>query len=330
MGAGFLYKLWQLCFLDVSGVVRALLGFNPLNSTGYEMQEGLIQGGTSLSVDMKTLYNNLFVPLALAFLITVVLILLIQKLTFEGITKEAGIKVFVGFMVSIIVISNGAKIATDIVNLSSTVGDQIYQGTSVQESEISEEVRNRVVGEEEQSIQKLNNFLKALDPQLQITQDSGGGFKFKGDSDQPRGIFSSITNIVLPSIVAALMLLVFAFGNFICILIVGITIITRMVEILLRTLGIPIAALEFALNGYNSSSMRYIKSFIAVAIQGVMIVLILWLKDRLQMIIISLLSTSTSGVYGGIIFILLSLSTVFAFTALISKSQQYAREVVGV
>ena len=129
---------------------------------------------------------------------------------------------------------------------------------------------------------------------------------------------------------AGLLILFFVLGNFVCIGVMGSVLITRMLELILKVLGIPIAALEFALNGYNSSSMRYLKSLIAVSIQGVFIVLILWLKARMSLILIKIIGESTRGVYGGMIFIVLTLAVTAAFTGMLIKSQQYAREVVGV
>lgn len=328
MGAGFLYKLWQLCFLDVSEVLRALLNFNALRSTSVEMEHGITQNGTTMEMDLSVLYNNYFKVLAISLLVSVVIIILLQKLTYEGLTKEAGIKVGIGLLVSIAVITNGLKLGKSVVDLGNAAGDKIYKSTMPTSAEdgVDQNVRDRVLGQDS-DLDRLNSFLKAIDPKLEIVED-GDGYKFANNGEKA-GIFKSLINSTIPSMIAAVMLLIFIFGNFVCILVTGTTLIARSVEIVIRVLGIPISALEFALNGYNSSSMRYIKSLLAVSIQGVIIVLILWLKERMQLMIIAILGDATSGTYGGIIFIILSLATVFAFTGLIVKSQQFAREVVG-
>lgn len=329
MTASFLYKLWRLCFLDVTDIARTLLGINPLEG-GFELKYGAASNGEVVGTDIASLYNNYFVPMALSFLITVVVIILLQKLAFEGITKEAGIKVMIGFLISFMVITNGLKIGRNVIKLGNAAALKIYDNSAILTGEaVNSDKTDEATGTEgDQSLNNLNNFLKTIDPELEIAKD-GEGYKFKSEG-KFLGFLKSLATRTISSMFAGLIILFFVLGNFICIGVMGAVLITRMLELVLKVLGIPIAALEFSLNGYNSSSMRYLKSLIAVSIQGVFIVLILWLKARMSLILIKIIGESTRGVYGGMIFIVLTLAVTAAFTGMLIKSQQYAREVVGV
>ena len=330
MTASFLYKLWRLCFLDVTDIARTLLGINPLEG-GFELKYGAASNGEVVGTDIASLYNNYFVPMALSFLITVVVIILLQKLAFEGITKEAGIKVMIGFLISFMVITNGLKIGRNVIKLGNAAALKIYDNSAILTGEaVNSDKTDEATGTEgDQSLNNLNNFLKTIDPELEIAKD-GEGYKYKSNGGGFGGYLFSMAYKLVPSMFAGLLILFFVLGNFVCIGVMGSVLITRMLELVLKVLGIPIAALEFSLNGYNSSSMRYLKSLIAVSIQGVFIVLILWLKARMSLILIKIIGESTRGAYGGMIFIVLTLAVTAAFTGMLIKSQQYAKEVVGV
>lgn len=330
MTASFLYKLWRLCFLDVTDIVRTLLGINPLEG-GFELKYGAGSNGEVIGTDVANLYNNYFVPMALSFLVTVVVIILLQKLTFEGITREAGIKVLIGFVISLMVITNGLKLGRNVIKLGNAAAVKIYDSSSILTGEaVNSDKTDEATGTEgDQSLNNLNNFLKTIDPELEIGKD-GEGYKYKSKDGGSLGLLPSLGKKIIPSMFAGLLILIFVLGNFICIGVIGSILVTRILELVIRVLGIPIAALEFALNGYNSSSMRYIKSLLAVSIQGVLIVLILWLKARMSLVLIRIIGESTRGAYGGMIFIVLTLAVTFAFTGMLARSQQYAREVVGV
>lgn len=329
MTASFLYKLWRLCFLDVTDIARTLLGINPLEG-GFELKYGAASNGEVVGTDIASLYNNYFVPMALSFLITVVVIILLQKIAFEGVTKEAGIKVMIGFLISFMVITNGLKIGRNVIKLGNAAAIKIYDSSAILTGEaVNSDKTDEATGTEgDQSLNNLNNFLKTIDPELEIAKD-GEGYKFNSDG-KFLGFLQSLATRTISSMFAGLLILFFVLGNFVCIGVMGSVLITRMLELILKVLGIPIAALEFALNGYNSSSMRYLKSLIAVSIQGVFIVLILWLKARMSLILIKIIGETTRGAYGGMIFIVLTLAVTAAFTGMLIKSQQYAREVVGV
>lgn len=329
MTASFLYKLWRLCFLDVTDIARTLLGINPLEG-GFELKYGAASNGEVVGTDIANLYNNYFVPMALSFLITVVVIILLQKLAFEGITKEAGIKVMIGFLISFMVITNGLKIGRNVIKLGNAAALKIYDSSAILTGEaVNSDKTDEATGTEgDQSLNNLNNFLKTIDPELEIAK-VGEGYKFNSEG-KSLGFLQSLATKIISSMFAGLIILFFVLGNFVCIGVMGSVLITRMLELVIKVLGIPIAALEFALNGYNSSSMRYLKSLIAVSIQGVFIVLILWLKARMSLILIKIIGETTRGAYGGMIFIVLTLAVTAAFTGMLIKSQQYAREVVGV
>ena len=383
MSANFLYTLWNLCFLQLTNVLGMLLGYNILDLNA-DMSVGTSTGSVrdTAAFGLENLYNHYFVPIALGMLISLIIIIALQKIAYEGLTREIGIKIAVGFIISVMVITNGFKLARNIVSFANASSVKIYNATDIKTKndtfssyELSSAIKAAMSGSNESSVSESDNFnsfksfMQAIDPSLDckikgITFDELGNLKkqiydsakanggnldkaieenqsaiqaaakynivFINEEGKEINFFEMLGGRFLTIIALAVILLLFAIANFAAIAVATVVIMTRLVELGLRAIGIPLASLEFALNGYSSSSIRYIKSLIAVAIQGVFIVLILWLQNNMSRVFTAFFAKHTSGIVGAIPFMIFTISIIFTFTGLLVKSQQLAREVVGV
>ena len=383
MSANFLYTLWNLCFLQLTNVLGMLLGYNILDINS-DISSGVSTGNIrdTAAFGLENLYNNYFKPLALGILVSLIIIIALQKITYEGITRETGTKIAVGFILSVMIISNGYKLARNIVDFANASSVKIYNATDIKAKndtfssyELSGAIKAAMSGRDESSVSENDNFnsfksfMQALDPSLNceikgITFDDLGNLKkqiyesakanggnldkaiadnqgaiqaaakynivFVNENGEEIHFFEMMTGRFLTIIALAVILLLFAIANFAAIAISTVVIMTRLVELGLRAIGIPFASLEFALNGYSSSSVRYFKSLVAVAIQGIFIVLILWLQSNMSRVFTAFFAKHTNGIAGAIPFMIFTIATIFTFTGLLVKSQQLAREIVGV
>lgn len=151
----------------------------------------------------------------------------------------------------------------------------------------------------------LANDLKAL-----VEQDANGS--------AISGIFSALSwyiQLLIPCVlgwIMKIMVNVMAYG--------------RLIELAIKAMFAPIPLADMFSDGGNSTGIRYLKSFLATCLQGVVIAAIAFAY-----------STMVSGFYGGAatltnLFPTLGLFLIGGLSAmlLISKSQQLAKEIVGV
>ena len=101
---------------------------------------------------------------------------------------------------------------------------------------------------------------------------------------------------------------------------------SRIIELMIRTIFAPIAISDMFAEGQNSSGMRYLKKFLAVAIQSGVIFAIAFVFGKVS----TELMTGAIDNYGFIDYTIMHLTMSFAATALIVKSLSLAEEVVGV
>lgn len=96
---------------------------------------------------------------------------------------------------------------------------------------------------------------------------------------------------------------------------------SRMIEMLVRIAGAPIALSDFMHEGFHSSGWRYLKSFLAVCLQGFVILLIAQIYSSIM------LKTVT---YAGFMETCVSYFVIsFAAVSLMFKSQTLCKELVG-
>lgn len=122
-------------------------------------------------------------------------------------------------------------------------------------------------------------------------------------------------------------------GSLIAKIIIFVIAFSRVFELILRGAVAPLAFSDFFAQGMQGAGFKFLKSFFAVAIQGVIIFIILMLLD---VIMIDVLATqieiygsgTTSYAMGG--FLSIYFGVYFAAVSLIIKSLSFAKELVGV
>lgn len=102
---------------------------------------------------------------------------------------------------------------------------------------------------------------------------------------------------------------------------------SRLLEIFIRTAFAPLAFSDFFGQGMNGAGFRFLKSFLAVAVQGIIIYVILLIFNIMLLDVLNTLVSTSMGMMGffGVYFAIL-----FAAVSLILKSLSFAKELVGV
>lgn len=99
---------------------------------------------------------------------------------------------------------------------------------------------------------------------------------------------------------------------------------SRLIEIMARASLAPIAMSDIIHGGLNSTGYRYLKSFLAVCLQGVVIFVIAYVFTTISG---DLLTADETGNFFD--FVIAYLTTGFAALALIVRSLGFAKEMVG-
>lgn len=134
---------------------------------------------------------------------------------------------------------------------------------------------------------------------------------------------------VLDSIVPVLALIIPWLVTLICEAIVKIVTLTREIEIYTRAAFLPVA-LGDSYNGVTSGGARFLKNFLAVCLQGALIVVILIIADAMSAAYITNISVSGSGIDAIMGVVIMPIIYRVAATGLILKSMPLAKEICGV
>lgn len=124
--------------------------------------------------------------------------------------------------------------------------------------------------------------------------------------------------MIFPAIFA---LIIYVLGFTICI--------TRIYTMAIMASGLPLAIVD-TYNGMSSHGYRFIKSFIAVCFQGVVMIIILYLSNILSVTITFDPITEASGLVDFLKFLMSSLVIQLATIAMLQKSLQLTKEFLGV
>lgn len=134
---------------------------------------------------------------------------------------------------------------------------------------------------------------------------------------------------VLDSIVPILMLIIPWLVTLVCETITSIVTLTREIEIFTRAAFLPVA-LGDSYNGITSGGARYLKNFLAVCLQGALIVVILCIADDMSAKYIADVVVGGSGIDKLMGIVIMPIIYRIAATGLILKSMPLAKEVCGV
>lgn len=116
-------------------------------------------------------------------------------------------------------------------------------------------------------------------------------------------------------------------GSLIAQIIIKVIAYSRLFEIFLRGAMAPLAFSDFFGQGMQGSGFKFLKSFFAVAIQGIIIYVILLLLSVIMLDVLTAFITDTMGIFA---FFGMYFAILFAAVALILKSLSFAKELIGV
>lgn len=116
-------------------------------------------------------------------------------------------------------------------------------------------------------------------------------------------------------------------GSLIAQIIIKVIAYSRLFEIFLRGAMAPLAFSDFFGQGMQGSGFKFLKSFFAVAIQGIIIYVILLLLSVIMLDVLTAFVTDTMGIFA---FFGMYFAILFAAVALILKSLSFAKELIGV
>ena len=138
------------------------------------------------------------------------------------------------------------------------------------------------------------------------------------------GVFEQIGfNIALIIITIVLWLLIISLA-----VIIMVTIVTRVYKLIIYASISPLALAFFASESNQQTSLEFIRKFMAIALQGFVIVVILVLYGAVAKVEIIKL-TEGSGLIEAIIVIVEDLVGIIILTALIRQSEKIANDLVG-
>lgn len=239
---------------------------------------------------MENLYNNVMVPIALGLMVIWFLVKFMEKSTLEQTTYEQALLLFVKLLVAKLLIDYGIEIFTGMWSLGLSVVKEFGAGASA--SATAGGAGSTIISAEE----------------LETMWED-----FTGSPWDKKMGWSSIgvyIQLLIPWLVT---LIIRACAYFI--------VYSRLIEMFLRMCGAPIALSDFMSEGMQGAGWRYIKNFLAICLQGLLIVAI----ARLYSIIILDVITGKSGWD----LIIAHLAVGFASVALMFKSLSLSKELLG-
>lgn len=233
---------------------------------------------------VESIYKDIMVPVALALMIVWFLVAFIEKAASEQVTFEQIFLLTAKLIAAKWIIENGLDIFATLWSLGISLTRQIYG----------------VINSPGGLAFDTNALWKSLTGQkwsedLGLVKSLGVAFQ-----------------LLLPWIASLIMS---GIATFICY--------SRLLELLTRIIFAPVAVSDFITEGLRGSGWRYLKNFLAIALQGAFIICISGLFSRLMAGVVP-----TTGEFWDVLIKYLVFS--FAACALMFKSLSLSKEIVGV
>ena len=263
----------------------------------YEMLNVALLGSEYANATdfVKSVYQNLMVPVALSLLIIYFVCTLIEKSTNEQFTYEQMFLLFAKMIVAVFLIDKGYDLMMEFQKVGLRFLDSFYDLAN----------KKGLTGGAD-AIENNDN-LKAL-------YKSYVGVEWP---DEP-GWIDGIKNLITGRALTLLLAWVFTFVVKICIYFI---VFMRILEIFLRTMFAPIALSDVFYNGLNSTGFRFLKNYLAVSLQVVLIYGCVILYNVLMADVATDAARS--------IFLIKYLGLTAATVGVLFKSQSLIKEFVG-
>ena len=235
---------------------------------------------------VERVYENAMVPIALGLMIIWFLVSFMEKASNEQVTLEQLLMLFVKLIAAKYLIDHGLEIFAKLWGLGISVIDTVG-----------------------------NAF-------------TNGGAGLFGDAER-EALWKSITGVewgtklkLLPALGLMCQLLIPWLASLIMTACVYFIAYSRLIEMLLRVLATPIAVSDFITEGLHGAGWRYLKNFLAICLQGMIIVAICNLYPLIMSAVLS-----DQGAFWDVTLKFLAFS--FSAIALMFKSLSLSKELVG-
>lgn len=232
---------------------------------------------------VETIYNNVMVPIALSMMIIWFCTKFMEKATAEQVTFQQLFLLFVKLLIAKILIDNGLKIFGMMWSLGISLTKEVGDAFSAASG-------GSVLVE-----QMWENYTgKDPDSSLGLWKCIGVAFE-----------------LLLPWLISYVI-------QGICYYIAY----TRLIEMFVRVCAAPIALSDFMSEGLNGAGWKYLKNFLAVCLQGLIIICVARLHGFV-------LSGALGSVSSGFMSIVVILAVSFATVGLMMKSLTLSKELLG-
>ena len=233
---------------------------------------------------IETIYNNVMVPIALGLMIIWFLVKFMEKSTQDQLTYEQVLMLFIKLLAAKFLIDYGLEIFTKLWSLGISLIDEVA-GAFEKTDKVSFDIKDLW--------QKF----------------TGEKWDAKLGFGQSLGVWAQL---LLPWLASKISI---ACVYFICY--------SRVIEMLVRMAGAPIALSDFMSEGLQGAGWRYLKNFLAICLQGIIIISI---SKLYGIVMYDVFLTPPEGAWS---VMLMQLSISFAAIALMFKSLTLSKELLG-
>lgn len=277
---------------------------------------------------VQSIYNNVMVPIALGLMVIWFLVKFMERATMEQVTLEQTFMLFVKLLAAKFLIDHGLEIFSLMwslaISLITTVSN-VFSGSAGNNYTFIEKVAGQY--EFHCSTHDIDFFSSSATPDpsvfgascpscfaeqddhLASLWESFTGEDWDKDLDTWASI-GTILKLFLPWIVAKVMVVCASFIAY-----------SRLIEMMLRMCGAPIALSDFMSEGLQGAGWRYLKNFLAICLQGMLIIIITKLYSMLMF------DAYNGGDFWKVLTMQFSVS--FAAIALMFKSLTLSKELLG-
>lgn len=278
-------------FFTLEGLIKIIFQTNSFSEITDLMSINLFspsgQFGGILNV-IRAMYNTVF-PVAVMLLFIYFMLAMIEKCSNDTFSWEQMWKLFAALLASKIIIEHGFEILEYLFSVGLTIVNS-FTGLRSAGSEFA-------LGEEE-----IQEILDTLNSNM-------------------AWVFTFLRNILIW--IALLIPALVAFIMKCCIYVICFS---RIAEIYVRVVLTPVALSDFFHGGMQSAGWRYLKSFLAISLQGAMIIVIAMVYDQLMAVMLGNYAQDHE------FWKFFSISMIMQASAimLMFKSLNLAKEVLGV
>lgn len=278
----------QICGSGLYHDAKDILSQNLFSSTGKYVDV----------LDLVRLVYDAVMSVALMLVFIYFLLALVEKLSSETFTWEHLVKQLALLLVSKFVLENGMVIIEYCFDIGLALFNEITAVLDGQEAF------------QNSSLFQTNTSYDQFKDLMGVGDGSVSGF---------------IKQLFLPFIMFIVLIFPWLL-SFIGELLMKLIMYSRIIDIYLRSMAAPIAFADFYHGGLQSAGFRYLKNFLAVGIQGALIMLIVAIYSLLVATVVPTGFNSLSSFFG---FWGIYVSVMAAAVMLMFKSMSLAKEIVG-